>query len=121
VLDRGVLGEELLVQALVDHYQDAVPWERMERRARQEGAPLSANTFADMADVSPREVNLRFDRPHLSLGLGVRYDTPVGPIRFDAGYRVPGVQAPDSEDEVRQASETFGLPIALSFGIGEAF
>jgi transposase len=46
VLDRGVLGEELLVQALVDHYQDAVPWERMERRARQEGAPLSANTLA---------------------------------------------------------------------------
>jgi transposase len=46
VLDRGVLGEELLVQALVDHYQDAVPWERMERRAQQEGAPLSANTLA---------------------------------------------------------------------------
>ena len=49
VLDRGVLGEELLVQALVDHYQDAVPWERMERRARQEGVPLSANTLAASA------------------------------------------------------------------------
>ena len=46
VLDRGVLGNELLVQSLVDHYQDAVPWERMERRARQEGVPLSANTLA---------------------------------------------------------------------------
>jgi hypothetical protein len=46
VLDRGVLGDELLVQSLVDHYQDAVPWERMERRARQEGVPLSANTLA---------------------------------------------------------------------------
>lgn len=46
VVDRGVLGNELLVQATVDHYQDAVPWERMERNARQQGAPLSANTLA---------------------------------------------------------------------------
>lgn len=46
VQDRGVLGDELLVQALVDHYQDAVPWERMERNARQEGVPLAANTVA---------------------------------------------------------------------------
>jgi len=46
VVDRGILGDELLVQALVDHYQDAVPWERMERNARQQGVPLAANTLA---------------------------------------------------------------------------
>jgi transposase len=46
VLDRGILGNELLVQSLVDHYDDAVPWERMERNAREEGAPLAANTVA---------------------------------------------------------------------------
>ena len=46
VVDRGILGEELLVQATVDHYQDAMPWERMERRAQQEGVPLKANTLA---------------------------------------------------------------------------
>jgi transposase len=46
VLDRGVLGNELLVQSLIDHYQDAVPWERMERNARQLGVPLSAVTLA---------------------------------------------------------------------------
>jgi transposase len=46
VVDRGILGNELLVQALVDHYQDAVPWERMERNARAEGVPLAANTLA---------------------------------------------------------------------------
>ncbi|HEX3855058.1 MAG TPA: IS66 family transposase [Polyangiaceae bacterium] len=45
VFDRGVLGNELLVQSLVD-YQDAVPWERMERKARQEEVPLAANTLA---------------------------------------------------------------------------
>ena len=46
VLDRGILGDELLVHALVDHYQDAVPWERMERNARQQDVPLAANTLA---------------------------------------------------------------------------
>jgi transposase len=34
------------VQALVDHYQDAVPWERMERNAWQQDVPLAANTLA---------------------------------------------------------------------------
>jgi transposase len=46
VLDRGILGNELLVQALADHYEDAVPWERMERNAREQGVPLAANTLA---------------------------------------------------------------------------
>jgi len=46
VLDRGILGDELLVQSLVDHYDDAVPWERMERSARAQNVPLSANTLA---------------------------------------------------------------------------
>jgi transposase len=46
VLDRGILGNELLVQALVDHYDDAVPWERMERSAQQQDVPLKANTLA---------------------------------------------------------------------------
>jgi transposase len=46
VVDRGIVGDELLVQALVEHYQDAVPWERMERNARAEGVPLAANTLA---------------------------------------------------------------------------
>jgi transposase len=46
VLDRGILGNELLVQALVDHYDDAVPWERMERNAREQDVPLAANTLA---------------------------------------------------------------------------
>ena len=46
VLDRGILGNDLLVEALVDHYNDAVPWERMEANARQQGVPLAANTLA---------------------------------------------------------------------------
>ena len=46
VVSRGVLGNELLVQALVDHYDNGVPWERMQQTARQQDVPLSANTLA---------------------------------------------------------------------------
>jgi outer membrane translocation and assembly module TamA len=83
---------------------------------------LSGAVFADTADVSDKKMNFRVNRPHLSVGLGVRYDTPVGPIRLDAGYRVPGMQAPkDAVDEGKPAGTIFGAPIALTFGIGEAF
>jgi transposase len=49
IVDRGILGDELVVQAAVDHYENAVPWERMERTAKQQGVPLSANTLAATA------------------------------------------------------------------------
>ncbi len=81
---------------------------------------FSGAIFSDAADVSPRELDFRFGRPHLSAGIGLRYDTPVGPVRFDAGYRIPGLQAPRSPDE-GVPDTLLGLPVALSFGIGEAF
>jgi len=76
--------------------------------------------FCDSGDVSPRRVDFRFDRPHLSCGGGGRYDTPVGPVRLDVGYRIPGAQygAPESEKE---PDELFGAPLAISIAIGEAF
>jgi outer membrane protein insertion porin family/translocation and assembly module TamA len=83
--------------------------------------PLTGTAFTDTSDVAPEELQFRFDHPHLSVGAGVRYDTPVGPIRFDVGYRIPGAQAPLTPDEKGDPSTTFGLPIAVSFGIGESF
>jgi outer membrane protein insertion porin family/translocation and assembly module TamA len=82
--------------------------------------PLRGAWFADLADVSPHEVDLRWDHPHASTGLGLRYATPIGPVRFDVGYRIPGLQAPRTGDEF-EPDTLFGLPIAASFGIGEPF
>jgi hypothetical protein len=96
-------------------------WEAsLELRFPISGA-FSGAFFTDTADVSPRAVDFRLNRPHLSVGIGFRYDTPVGPIRLDAGYRVPGLQYPAGATGEGVPNTIFGVPMALSFGIGEAF
>lgn len=82
---------------------------------------LSGTLFTDASDVSPRQLWFRFNRLHLSVGVGLRYDTPVGPIRFDIGYRIPGLQAPADAADEGQPKELLSLPVAVSFGIGESF
>jgi outer membrane protein insertion porin family/translocation and assembly module TamA len=85
--------------------------------------PFSMATFCDASDVSAKRANIRLTHPHLSCGLGLRYDTPVGPIRLDIGYRIPGLQVPPDTDphEETDPGDFFGIPLALAFGIGEAF
>ena len=84
--------------------------------------PLAGAAFCDMSDVSPQTVDIRLKYLHLSCGVGARYDTPVGPIRLDVGYRIPGLQVlggvPRGEYVPR---DLLGIPIAIAFGIGEAF
>lgn len=98
-------------------------WEAStELRFKVVGA-LSAATFCDASDVSPQVTDIRLTHLHLSCGAGGRYDTPVGPIRLDIGYRIPGLQVIGglTPDEREPATFPFGLPIAVSIGIGEAY
>jgi outer membrane protein assembly factor BamA len=85
--------------------------------------PLSAAIFCDASDVSPRTMNVRLTHLHLACGGGGRYDTPVGPVRLDVGYRIPGMQVLGglTRDEKRPETFAFGIPIAVSLGIGEAY
>ncbi len=95
---------------------------------------LSGATFCDMGDVSPHVAGkgqaFRFDHLHLSCGVGARYDTPVGPIRLDIGYRIQPLQvlgfssesAAYNHDPSNGVQPTIlGVPIAIAVGIGEAY
>ena len=71
---------------------------------------LWAATFLDVGDVrsgvtdfAPREWNY-------SVGGGLRYDTPVGKIRLDVGFRV-------NETPLSQGEPIWGLHL----GLGESF
>ncbi|MET0795358.1 MAG: BamA/TamA family outer membrane protein [Polyangiaceae bacterium] len=90
---------------------------------------LSAVTFADASDVTRDVGHVRLNVPHLSVGPGLRYMTPVGPLRLDVGYRVPGAQAFGKsqlsvEEGRNDVGNLFGLdwlPVAINIAIGEAF
>jgi outer membrane protein assembly factor BamA len=105
-------------------------WElQNELRAKISG-PLSGTVFCDMSDVSPHEGDIRLGHLHLSCGIGASYDTPVGPIRVDVGYRIPPLQVLGYKTEADAAAADpvngtqptiLGVPIELAVGIGEAF
>ena len=92
--------------------------------------PFGVATFCDAGDVSAEPANIRLDHLHLSCGAGARYDTPVGPVRLDIGARIPPLQVLGFKSETDAFNHDptgglpptlFGLPIAIAFGIGEAF
>jgi outer membrane protein insertion porin family/translocation and assembly module TamA len=83
-----------------------------------------------MGDVSPDPSDIRLSHLHMSTGVGARYDTPVGPIRLDIGYRIQPLQVLGYANEVDVARADpgaglpptiFGIPVGIAFGIGEAY
>jgi outer membrane protein insertion porin family/translocation and assembly module TamA len=85
--------------------------------------PLSTHfegaTFCDASDVQVGRAKYRIDQPHLSCGLGLRYETPAGPIRLDVAYRIPGLNPRPGDPDY--PGDVFGVPIGIALGIGEAY
>jgi outer membrane protein insertion porin family/translocation and assembly module TamA len=105
-------------------------WELSNEVRFQVSGPLSAAVFVDMGDVSPQPSDIRLTHLHLSTGIGARYETPVGPIRLDVGYRVQPLQVLGFRNEADVLKQDplaglpptlFGIPVAIAFGIGEAY
>ncbi len=98
-------------------------WEASTEMRFHISGPLSVATFCDASDVSPQVDDIRLKHLHLSCGPGARYDTPVGPVRLDVGYRIQGLQVIGGRtpDEQEPPTFAFGIPIAVQIGIGEAY
>lgn len=78
------------------------------------GSSFGAAFFGDIGDVRDSGP-LRLAVTHPTLGFGLRYRTPLGPIRLDMGFRVGRIA--DSDNRMRY----FGAPGALHLTIGESF
>jgi outer membrane protein assembly complex protein YaeT len=76
---------------------------------------LSGVAFADAGNVWPgaREFDLKDLR--YAVGPGVRYLTPIGPIRVDVGYQLNPI------DTLLVNGEPQKRPIRIHFSIGQAF
>ncbi|HEX6766709.1 MAG TPA: POTRA domain-containing protein [Polyangiaceae bacterium] len=82
--------------------------------------------FVDASDLTTDIGALRVNVPHISPGFGLRYITPVGPLRVDVGFRPPYLQhlgQKDLDEEDGSPGEPFlgVLPTSLFIAIGEAF
>ncbi len=116
-------------QANYDPSQCSIPiggftlWEASAEVRFDISGPLGVATFCDAGDVAPRQAEIRLNHLHLSCGAGARYDTPVGAIRLDVAYRIVEVINPTATDTLEEGTQPkiFYVPLAISFGIGEAF
>src|SRR5690606_3443428 len=56
---------------------------------------LAVVGFVDAGDVFARASDLSFDRLRRSAGFGARYDSPLGPLRMDFGFKLPPLSIAD--------------------------
>ena len=76
---------------------------------------LGGVLFLDAGNVWAETWSIRLSDLRYAVGPGVRYQTPIGPIRFDLGYQlnpIPGLQV-NGEPQTRRWR--------LHFSIGQAF
>lgn len=76
---------------------------------------LGGVLFLDGGNVWPGAWGIRLNDLRYSVGPGLRYQTPIGPVRFDVGYQlnpIPGLLA-NGEPQTRRWR--------LHFSIGQAF
>ena len=73
---------------------------------------IGAVGFLDAGNVFPRATDLDFSRLRVAAGVGLRYQSPVGPIRIDLGFKL---------DRRELAPERLERRSVLHISLGQAF
>jgi outer membrane protein assembly factor BamA len=87
------------------------------------GKSLTLAAFGDMGDVHAGK-SFRFSHLNTSAGGGLRYRTPIGPIRLDVGYRIRALARADGSKPSEDPQTNLGFvkfPGAIHLTIGESF
>lgn len=84
--------------------------------------PLWGVVFLDWGNVWESAGKFRTDQIALATGFGIRYDTFVGPVRIDLGFKLFDPMAREGEKWLwDRPSEIFKSKYAIQFGLGNAF
>jgi outer membrane protein insertion porin family/translocation and assembly module TamA len=81
--------------------------------------PLGVVLFLDSSDVRFGRAEYSLGSTHLAPGFGLRYPTPVGPIRLDLGFRL--LEYLGKEQPQGVPPTIFGAPMTLHLAVGQAF
>jgi outer membrane protein assembly factor BamA len=82
---------------------------------------ISAAFFFDYGNVWPTDEDFRIDQIALAVGLGIRYNLFIGPVRVDLGFKLYDPMTGANEWLFNDLGNTFGNRMVVHFGIGEAF
>jgi outer membrane translocation and assembly module TamA len=84
---------------------------------------ISTVYFIDYGNVWENHKQFRFDQIALAAGFGIRYNTFVGPLRIDFGFRLYDPKANEGEKWLFQSFDQIFKPqkFAIQFGLGQAF
>ncbi|HEY5534178.1 MAG TPA: BamA/TamA family outer membrane protein [Ignavibacteria bacterium] len=84
---------------------------------------IGAVVFADYGNVWETHQDFRFDQIAIAIGVGLRYNIFIGPIRVDFGFKLYDPLDADGKKWLLQNDfkTIFSKKLAVNFGIGEAF
>lgn len=97
-------------------------WRRKPFPLRSFLYPLWGVLFLDWGNVWENDEKFRIDQIALAAGFGIRYDTFVGPVRIDVGFKLFDPSAAEGNKWLwNQPRNIFKNKYAIQFGLGNAF
>ena len=82
---------------------------------------ISAAFFFDYGNVWPTDEDFRIDQIAMAVGLGIRYNLFIGPVRVDLGFKLYDPMTGANAWLFNDLGNMFGNRLVVHFGIGEAF
>jgi outer membrane protein insertion porin family len=115
ILNNTKLGGNFLVEGSFE-------WRRRPFPQRSFLYPLWGVLFLDWGNVWETDGKFRLDQIALAAGFGIRYDTFVGPVRIDVGFKLFDPSKGQGDRWLwDKPSEIFKSKYAIQFGLGNAF
>lgn len=118
ILDDPTQGGKFLLEGSVEFRRKPFP-------QRSFLNPVWGVLFMDYGNVWESGSKFKLNQIALSTGFGIRYDTFVGPVRIDLGFKLYDPVAGDGNkwlwQDYNNFSEFFRYKCAIQFGLGNAF